>query len=58
VAAPGWPTTGQVRVEVGNRITRRMIQLPSGENLSGEPYPNPLGLGFVESGVGEGGSVL
>jgi hypothetical protein len=35
-----------------------MIQLPSGENLGGEPDPNLLGLGFVESGVGEGGSVL
>jgi hypothetical protein len=54
VTAPGWPTVGQVRVKVGNRMTR----LPSGEILGGEPDPNPLWLGFTESGIGEGGSAL
>jgi hypothetical protein len=55
---PRWPTTGRVGVEVGNRFTRRMMWLPSGESLGGELDPNLLGLGFVESGVGEGGSAL
>jgi hypothetical protein len=55
---PGWPTTGQVWDEVGNRITQRMTRLPSGESCDGDPEPNPLGLGFVESGVGEGGSAM
>jgi hypothetical protein len=32
--------------------------LPSGESLDSEPDLNPLGLGFVVSGVGEGGSAL
>jgi hypothetical protein len=50
--APGWPAAGRVRVEVGNQITRWMTRLPSGEILGGEPDPNPLGLGFAESGVG------
>jgi hypothetical protein len=27
--SPGWPATGQVWVEVGNRITRQMMRLPS-----------------------------
>jgi hypothetical protein len=49
---------GQVGVEVGNRITQWMMRLPSGECLGGEPDPNPLGLGFVESNVREGGSAL
>jgi hypothetical protein len=53
-----WLVIGQVRVEVGNRIIRQMTQLPNGEILGGEPDPNPLGLGFVEFGVGEGGSAL
>jgi hypothetical protein len=35
-----------------------MIRLPSGESLTSEPDPNLLGLGFVESGVGESGSAL
>jgi hypothetical protein len=46
-----------VQVEGGNRITRRMIQLPSGESLVGEPEPHPLGLGFAVSDVGDGGSI-
>jgi hypothetical protein len=58
VMAPGWPAAGRVWVEVGNQITRWMTRLPSGEILGGEPDPNPLGLGFAESGVGEGGSAL
>jgi hypothetical protein len=49
---PRWPMAGWVQVAVGNR----MIWLLSGEILGGEPDPNPLG--FVEFGVGEGGSVL
>jgi hypothetical protein len=53
--APRWSTAGWVRVEVGNRITRRMTRLPSGEILGGEPDPNPLGLGFASSDVGDGG---
>jgi hypothetical protein len=43
---------------VGNQITRQMMLLPSGESLGGELDPNPLGLGFVKSGVSEGGSAL
>jgi hypothetical protein len=58
VIAPGWPVATWVQVEVGNQITRWMTQLPSGEILGGEPDPKPLGLGLVESGVGEGGSGL
>jgi hypothetical protein len=58
VTAPGWPAAGRVRAELGNQITQRMIQLPSGESLGGEPDPNLLGLGFVDSGVSEGGSAL
>jgi hypothetical protein len=58
VMAPRWPAAGRVGVEVDNRITRRKMRLPSGESLGGEPDPNPLGLGFVVSGVGEGGSAL
>jgi hypothetical protein len=49
---------GRVRVEVGNWITWRMIWFPSGEIRGGEPEPDPLGLGFVQSSVGEGGSAL
>jgi hypothetical protein len=58
VMVPEWPAVGRVRVEVGNQITRRMTRLPSGESCGGEPEPNPLGLGFVKFGVGEGGSAL
>jgi hypothetical protein len=47
-----------VRVEVGNRITRLMMWLPSSESHGGEPEPDPLGLGFASSGVGDGGSGL
>jgi hypothetical protein len=54
--APGWLAAG--RVGVGNRITWQMMWLPSGESLGGELDPNPLGLGFVESDVGKGGSAL
>jgi hypothetical protein len=43
---------------VDNRITQWMTRLPSGEILDGEPNPNPLGFGFVEFGVGEGGSAM
>jgi hypothetical protein len=43
---------------VGNQITRQMIRLLSGDILGGEPDPNLLGLGFAESGVGEGGFAL
>jgi hypothetical protein len=53
-----WPTAGRVCVEVGNWITQRMTWLPSGEILGNESDPNPLGLGFVESSVSEGGSAL
>jgi hypothetical protein len=58
VIDPRWPATSWVRVEVGNRITWWMMRLPSGESLSGEPDPNPLGLGFASFGVGDGGSDL
>jgi hypothetical protein len=58
VKALGWLATGWVQVEVGNRITRRMMWLPSGESLGGEPDPNPLGLGFASSSVGDDGSSL
>jgi hypothetical protein len=37
---------GWVRIEVGNRITQRMMRLSSGESRGGEPDPNTLGLGF------------
>jgi hypothetical protein len=47
---------GQVRVEVGNQITRRMTRLPSREIHGGDLEPNPLGLGLASSGVGDGGS--
>jgi hypothetical protein len=56
--APWWPTAGWFRVERGNRITRQMTQLPSGENRGGESEPDPLGFGFVVSSVGDGGSAL
>jgi hypothetical protein len=56
VMAPGWPAAGWVQVEVSNRITRRMTQLPSGEICGGDLEPNPLELGLVSSGVGDGGS--
>jgi hypothetical protein len=46
----------RVRVEVGNRITRRMTRLPSGEICGGDPKPNPLGIGLASFGVGDGGS--
>jgi hypothetical protein len=58
VTALGWLAAGRVRAELGNQITQRMIQLPSGESLGGEPDPNLLGLGFVDSGVSEGGFAL
>jgi hypothetical protein len=58
VKALGWPTASQVRVEVGNRITRWMIRLPSGESRGSEPEPDPLGLGFASSDVGDSGSTL
>jgi hypothetical protein len=54
--APGWPAAGWVQVEVSNRITRRMTQLPSGEICGDDLEPNPLELGLVSSGVGDGGS--
>ncbi len=56
--APGWPAAGRVQVEVGNRITRQMIRLPSGESRGVELEPNPLGLGFAPSGVDDVGSAL
>jgi hypothetical protein len=56
--ALGWSAAGRVRVEVGNRITRRMTQLPSGDIHSGELEPNPLGLGLASSGVGDARSGL
>jgi hypothetical protein len=52
------PVAGQAQVELGNWITRRMTWLPSCEILNDEPDPNLLALGFVEFGVGEGGSAL
>jgi hypothetical protein len=55
---PGWPAVGWIRVEVGNQITRRMTWLLSGEICGGESEPDPLGLGFAVSGVGDGGSAL
>jgi hypothetical protein len=55
---PEWLAASWVQEEVGNQITRRMTRLPSGEIHDGEPEPNPLGLGFVVSGVGDGGSAL
>jgi hypothetical protein len=55
---PGWPMAGWVQVEVGNRITRQMIRLPSGEIRGDEPEPNLLELGFAVSSVGDGGSAL
>jgi hypothetical protein len=56
VKAPEWPAAGRVWVEVGNRITRRMMRLPCGESHGGEPEPDPLRLGFASSSVGDGGS--
>jgi hypothetical protein len=53
-----WLATGWLRVVVGNRITRRMMRLPSGESRGSLPNPDPLGLGFVSFGVGDGGSDL
>jgi hypothetical protein len=47
-----------VRVEVGNRITRWMMRLSSSESHGGELEPDPLGLGFASSDVGNGGSGL
>jgi hypothetical protein len=35
-----------------------MTRLPSGEIRGSEPEPNLLGLGFVVSSVGDGGSDL
>jgi hypothetical protein len=58
VKAPGWPVASRVRVKVGNRISRRMMQLPSGESHGGELEPDPLGLGFASFGVDDGGSGL
>jgi hypothetical protein len=58
VKAPGWPAVGRLRVEVGNQITCQLMRLPSGESHDGEPEPDPLGLGFVSSGVGDDGSGL
>jgi hypothetical protein len=49
---------GPVWVKVGNWITRLMIQFHIGESRDGEPEPDPLGLGFASSGVGDGGSAL
>jgi hypothetical protein len=49
---------GPVWVKVGNWITRLMIQFHIGESRDGEPEPDPLGLGFASSGVGDGGSTL
>jgi hypothetical protein len=48
----------RVRIEVGNRITRRMMWLPSGESRANELDPDPLELGFASFGVGDGGSGL
>jgi hypothetical protein len=58
VKASEWPATGQVWIKVDNQITRPMMRLPSGESHGGEPEPDPLGLGFASSGVGDGGSGL
>jgi hypothetical protein len=58
VKAPGWPAAGRVQVEVGNRITRQMIQFPSGESRGGESKPDPLGSGFASFGVSDGESGL
>jgi hypothetical protein len=58
VKAPGWPAAGRVRVEVGNRITWRMMWLPSDESHTGELEPDPLGLGFASSGASDGGFSL
>jgi hypothetical protein len=58
VKALGWSVDSWVWVEVGNRITRWMIRLPSCESHGGEPEPNLLGLGFALSGVGDGRSAL
>jgi hypothetical protein len=52
-----WSTVDWVRVEWGNRITRRMARLPSGESFGGESELDPLGLGFAVSSVVDGGSV-
>jgi hypothetical protein len=54
VKAPGWLTTGRVRVEAGNLITRWMIWLSSGEICGSEPETDSLG--FASFGVGDGGS--
>jgi hypothetical protein len=35
-----------------------MTRLPSGEIRGGEANPNPLGLMFAVSGVGDGGSAM
>jgi hypothetical protein len=51
---PGWSPAGRVRVEVGNRITRQMTRLPSGEIRGGDLEPNPLELGLISFGVGDG----
>jgi hypothetical protein len=56
VMAPRWSAVGRVRVEVGNRITRRMTWLPSGEIHSGDLESNLLGLGLASFDVGDGGS--
>jgi hypothetical protein len=49
---------GRERVEVGNQITRGIIRLPNGETRGGELDPDPLGLWFASSRVGDGGSAL
>jgi hypothetical protein len=54
--ALGWPVASWVQVEGGNRITQQMTRLPSGKSFGGEPEPDPLGLGFAVSGVGDGAS--
>jgi hypothetical protein len=58
VTTPEWPAASRVRVEVGNRITRRMTRLPSREIRGGELDPNTLGLEFDVSSVGDCGSTL
>jgi hypothetical protein len=66
--APRGVVAGRERVEVeGNRITRWMIQFPSGDKCGGdqlglgfggvEHIRNPLGLGSVVARVGDGGAV-